>query len=311
MKSSLVINRLAKYLVILILIASFLLVLFWLWQRQPKITKENSQNLTTPQTNQEEKAQEFIKNPKDNSILASNKVNIEGQADPDGYVAILASTDQAVVITTSDGQFSKEIELGQGLNLVEVISILPDFKQDKKQTLTLLVSGDKSQGAVFAGTVKSIFDTYLTITTPTGQKNLRSQKSTNIILPPAPKDQEEATSPSGIKAIRVGDYLIAEGEISSPDEMTTTKIEVLREDKPQNNKKLMVGRILVSPRQNLFSVKDITNSEITEFALFKNTQITKVDKEAKPQDLTKDANAIIIYHQDGDKNLVDLIYLLP
>jgi len=93
--------------------------------------------------------------------------------------------------------------------------------------------------------------------------------------------------------------------------MTTTKIEVLREDKPQNNKKLMVGRILVSPRQNLFSVKDITNSEITEFALFKNTQITKVDKEAKPQDLTKDANAIIIYHQDGDKNLVDLIYLLP
>ena len=83
------------------------------------------------------------------------------------------------------------------------------------------------------------------------------------------------------------------------------------EDKPQNNKKLMVGRILVSPRQNLFSVKDITNSEITEFALFKNTQITKVDKEAKPQDLTKDANAIIIYHQDGDKNLVDLIYLLP
>src|SRR3989344_7072916 len=313
MRSSFVINRFAKYIVILILVTSFAYAFYWLWQRQPKV-----QNIQTPkaaESNIIQTPESFKITPQDGSVLTSKKVKLTGEINP-GYLAIFSNDFQAVIKTDQIGKFSKEVDLTDGLNLFRLISFSDQLKQDREKSLVYLLAKDTKDGqTVFAGSVKTILDNLLTISTQNGQKNIRSTKDTNLALPKPPageKNKNESTG-SAIQNIRVGDFLITQGDLPSggKDEIIAKKIEVIREDKPQNNKKLMLGRILISPRQNLFSVKDLTTNEIIEFSLAKDTQIQQVEKEAKTEDISKNKNAFIIYHQDGDKNTVDLTYLLP
>ena len=313
MRSSFIITSIAKYLVILILVASFIFALYWLWQRQPKV-----QNIQTPkaaESNIIQTPESFKITPQDDSVLTSKKVKLTGEINP-GYLAIFSNDFQAVIKTDQNGKFEKEVDLVDGLNLFRLISFSDQLKQDQEKSLVYLLAKDTKEGeTVFAGTLKTILDNLLTISIQNGQKNIRSTKDTDITLPKPPageKNKNESTG-SAIQNIRVGDFLMAQGDPPSgqEDEIIAIKIEVIRENKPQNNKKLMLGGILVSPRQNLFSTKDLTTDEIIEFTLTKDTQIQQVEKEAKTEDISKNKNAFIIYHQDGDKNTVDLTYLLP
>lgn len=321
MKFSPFINKTAKYLVILILVAAFILTLFWLWQRQPRV-----QNLQTPQETKDSQSvqtpESFKITPPDGSVLTSKQVKLTGQAKA-GYLAIFSNNFQILIKTDQNGEFEKEVDLADGLNLITLISFSDQLKQDQEKSLVYLLAKDTKDGeTIFAGPVKTILDNLLTIASSNGQKNIRSTKNTNITLPKPPaseKTNNESTG-SAIQNIRVGDFLIAQGNLSAgeKDEMTAKKIEVIREDKPQNNQKIMLGRILISPRQNLpagrqglFSVKDSTTNEIIEFSVTSDTQILQEEKEAKTEDITKNKSAFVIYHQENDKNLVDLIYLLP
>ena len=314
MKSSFVIHRIAKYLVILILIASFVLFLYWLWQRQPRV-----QDIQTPKSTAEsniiQTPETFKITPQDGSVLTSKKVNLSGKTNP-GYLAIYSNDFQAVIKTDQNGKFEKEVNLTDGLNLFKLISFSDKLKQDQENSLVYLLAKDTKDGeTIFVGSVKTILDNLLTISTPNGQKNIKSTKDTNITLPKPPTDEKNKNEASGsaIQNIRVGDFLIAQGNLANSnknDEIIAKKIEVTREDKPQINKKLAVVKILASPKGDLFSAKDLETDEILQFNLGKNPEISQEDKQSKPEDIIKNKNAIIIYYQDNDKNLVDLIYLL-
>jgi len=315
MKSSSIINRTAKYLVILILVASFILFLYWLWQRQPRV-----QNIQTPKPTAEsniiQTPESFKITPKDGSVLTSKKVKLTGIVNP-GYLIIFSNDFQAVIKTDQNGKFENEVDLTDGLNLFKLVSFSNKLKQNQENSLVYLLAKNTKDGeTIFAGSVKTILDNLLTISTPNGQKNIRSTKDTNITLPKPPADEKNKNEASGsaIQNIRVGDFLIAQGNLANSnknDEIIAKKIEVTREDKPQINKKLAVVKILASLRGDLFSAKDLETDEILQFNLSKNSEIFQEDKQSKPKDITKNKNTIVIYLVKGDKNLVDLIYLLP
>lgn len=307
-------NKIAKYLVIFILVASFIFLVYWLWQRQPKVD-----NIRTPkaaESNVIQTPETFKITPPDGSVLTSKKVKFNGKVNP-GYLAIYSNDFQVVIKVDQNGKFEKEVDLSDGLNLFKLVSFSDKLKQDQENSLVYLLAKDTKDGnTIFAGPVKTILDNLLTISGPNGQKNIRSTKDTNITLPkpPAAEKNKNEASGSALQNIRVGDFLIAQGNLASSnknDEITAKKIEVTREDKPQINKKLATVKILASLRGDLFSAKDLETDEILQFNLGKNSEISQEDQQSKPEEITKNKNAIVIYHVKDDKNLVDLIYLLP
>ncbi len=310
MKSSFIIIRIAKYLVILILVTSFILSLFWLWQRQPK-SKPQEKSETPTIEDKTATSGQFKISPQDNTVLTSSKAKFEGKTVPNALTAIFSNNLQEIIKAEESGTFSKEVQLTDGLNLIQITVILPEPKQNQQKNLTLYVAKDHSNGqTVFAGPVKTIIDPLITISTDSGQKVVKTTNATAITLPTA-NDEEGATG-SAIRNIRVGDYLIALGDSSeSAEEVTAKKIEVVRENKPQIVQKLTQVKILTAPRQNLFSAKITETNEIIEFNLTSNSRISLADGQGKSADIVKEKNAIIIYHLKDDKNLPDLIYLLP
>jgi len=311
MRSSLIVNHIAKYLVILILLASFIFALLWLWQRQPKIQNTQTSFQATTESKPDQPQPTSKISPADGSVLTSADITLKGKASTsNGYLAIFTNDWQTVAKTDSDGNFEKEIKLVDGLNLVELVSFSSELKKDKKNSLTYLLAKDNKNGhTIFAGPAKTIFDTLITLTITNGQKEIRASKSTIINLPKEDEEENEATG-SALRSIRIGDFLIAQGNISK-DQLEAKKIEVIRENLPQNTRKLTLAKTLTSPRQNLFSAKNLADNQILEFTLNKNSQISLDGKEAKSADIVKDKNTIIISHEDKDKELIDLIYLLP
>jgi len=309
MKSSAIINQLAKYATILILIILFIYGIYWLWQRQPKSNNPQPSPTTTGQTKDEKNQQDFKLTPNDFSVLTSKKVKFEGTVTPNVYFLIFSNSSQSIGKSDSNGNFQTETDLVDGLNLVSVATVSSNFQIKNPKSLTFLVAKDKNDGdTVFAGSVKTIFDTLITISTLGSQKSIQTSKSTKINLP-VDKNEKAATG-SALENIRIGDYLIVQGGSQKENELSAKKIDVIRENKPQNTKQLILAKILTATRQNLFSAKD-QNSKIFEFTIGKNSQISIDGKEAKSADIVKDKNAIIVYHPENDKNIVDLVYLIP
>jgi len=314
MKISFIATGIAKYLVILILIASFIFTLYWLWQRQPKTLKNETPQASTYQSPKPKTQQATEIKPSDFSVLNTNQVKLEGRVTPNSSVAVFSNDFATVVKTTSSGNFEKEVTLPRGLNLLDLSIISKDFREEQKRTLTFFVSDSQNNGStVYVGTLKTIFDTLLTISTTNGEKSIQASKSTAVNLPPPPNGEKETTV-SPLKNIRIGDYLIVVGDLTKDAEnekLQAKKIEVIRENIPQNTRKLTLAKTLTTVRQNLFSAKNTTDNKILEFTLEKTSLIQIDDKISKASDIAKDKNAIIIHHQEQAKNIVDLIYLLP
>ena len=88
-------------------------------------------------------------------------------------------------------------------------------------------------------------------------------------------------------------------------------MEIIRENKPQITKKIAVSKILTAAKANKFSAKDSEANKILDFTLDKNSKVIKNGQSAKDTDIVKDLNAIIIYQDEDDERLIDLVYLLP
>lgn len=291
--------------------------IYWLWQRQPK--PQNHQ-LSAPAAQEKDKeAFTFEIKPQDNSILASNKFKFEGRSQPDVLIAIYSNSQNDVVKTDSLGKFEKEVQLAIGLNLVEIVIISKDLKAGDKITLTYWVEEFNSQTfgtQVYAGSIKSLLGNLITISTPSGEKNIQASQSVKIELPKDAENESESTK-SALQNLRVGDYLIALGDLSGGT-LNAQSLKILRKDKPQIIKKISLAKILTSIRQNLssgrkglFSAKVIETNEIVEFTLNKNSSVALDDQQGKNENIEKNKNALIVYHPAEDQKLVDLIYLLP
>ena len=229
---------------------------------------------------------------------------------PNAFAFIYSNKEAKVAKTDGAGKFDLEINLLGGLNLFEVAIVTNNLKQATGKSLIYFLS-EKNQSAktVYAGTAKTIFENLITVATAGGDKKVKTTKQTQIKLPSAP-DQEEATGPA-FSQIRVGDFLIALGDVASDDTLAAWEIEIIRKNKPQLTKQLVTAKTLSTVKTNLFSAKVTTTEEIVEFTLDKNSQILVGESLAKTGDIQKNKNAVIIFELQENKKIVSLLYLLP
>jgi len=276
-----------------------------LWQRQPKAP----QIANTAQTQIEPQKEDTPTiTPDDGSVINSKTVKIQGKAQKDNTVIIYSNSFQDIIKAGGGGGFEKEAALEDGLNLIKIIYLNPSLEVSGEFNLTLYSSTDDVGDTAAAGSVKSIFDNLVTVTTTAGDVNVRTSKSTNFDVPEE-EDVKEATSE--VDNVRIGDYVIATGDATDEDSILAKNFAVIREDKPQIEKQFIVATMASTVRQNLFSAKNKGDNQIIEFTLNKNSQISLDGKSGKNTDIAKDKTALVFFSKDDDSNLVSLIYLLP
>ena len=294
-----------------LLVISFLIfAIWWLWQRQPKPQtaqrKQTSMEQIKPSQNTG-----FVKNPKDSQVLTSGKIDILGKVDGETYIVIVSNTTSAMGKSAKDGEFKIPIELSEGLNLLDIQVFDNKLSAQGAEQKTLFVTQKETlpqNWQLYAGSVKSIFDNLITLTSPTGEKSVKKETKTNLILPSPALSKKPTPAPD--ESIRIGDFAIALGE-TKEEILNAQDLEIIRENKPQITKKVSVAKILTSIKKNSFSAKDNASNKILDFTLDKNSKILKNEKDAKETEIVKDLSAIIVYQEKDEKRLVDLIYLLP
>lgn len=304
-------------IVVILLLAS---AAYWLWQRQPKPQNNEAPQVTTTQkTASPTPAKALLEfTPIDGQVLTDSLVTFNGKSTPAKYIIAYSNSAQNITQSSDKGDFKLNLTLTDGLNLITVSTLDENFLEKDSKQVVIYSNTDKSAAykTVFAGSVKSIFDNLLTITTATGEKTFRQKTSTKLVLPKnTPPTKQTAKDNT---TIRVGDYIIALGSVENEKEFSAETISVIRENKPQNAEKFTDAIILSNAQKNpkvkdqiLFSAKNPKENSAVELILGKESKISDAGKDAKEDKIVKDRKALIFFHpQDKDK-IADLVYLLP
>ena len=298
-----------KLVLSIVIISGFVALAAWLWTLQPtgkpdSVLSEKNQIIQTPE-------QTSNYDPADFSVLKTTAIILKGKAEPDQIVAISTGTSNTIIKADPNGNFQQGLTLQKGLNLVKVTTVSPDLKNAEEKILTYDVNSDTPSTIVFAGSVKTIFDTLITVSTPSGEKSIRAGKSTAWDIPKE-KETGESTPSTELESVRIGDYAIAVGnypdEKGQTDTIVAQKITILRENKPTNDSTIIAGTTLTATTNNTLSVKN-SKDETVELTLDKNTTATIAGKDAPTESISKDKTAIIIYHQEDENNILDAIYI--
>ncbi|HSX18816.1 MAG TPA: hypothetical protein VLE91_01640 [Candidatus Saccharimonadales bacterium] len=297
-----------KIVAIIAIVAAFTAVIIFLWQRQPKNPNSPQASSVTETNNQNPQApQDFVTNPADGTIVNSAPLQLQGKSTPNNTLLIFSNGQQYVTKTDDSGNFKIQITPGAGLNLYKIISLSKDLETTKDKNLSLYYSKEDIGKTAYAGSIKTIFDTLLTITTPNGDKNVRTGSATKFDIPKDPNNKEATQS---VTSIRIGDYAIATGNGNGTDSISATNVQILRDNKPQLVEQFTVGTITTAPKNNIFSAKN-KNGQSTDFKLAKTSRVQIGGTDAKTTDIAKDKTAIIIFSKTADTNTPDLIYVLP
>lgn len=299
-----------KIVLVIVFVSGIVALVAWLWTLQPttsshKVLSEKSRTVSTQQLSSDYE-------PPDFSVLKTTAIILKGKANPNQIVAISSNGSNTVLTADSQGNFKQSLTLIRGINLVKITKISQDLKNSDGKILTYDVNSDTPSATVFAGSVKTIFDTLITVSTAGGEKSVRAGKSTAWDIPKE-KETEESTPSTELESVRIGDYAIAVGnypdEKGQTDTIVAEKISIVRDSKPANNAVIIAGITLTIATDNTLSVKN-SKGEIIELTLDKNATVLVGGKEAEASGIAKDKNAVIIYHIDDKNNLIDTIYLL-
>lgn len=296
-----------KLILGIVSLSTLVAFIVWLWTLQPQPDKI----LPATDENQKQLSDQSQKNsfdPRGGSVLKTAKVKLSGKTEKGNFVAIYTDSFALVTKAAANSSFAQDIELQKGLNLVKVTSISPDLTKIDETILTYYFDAGTTATTVYAGSVKTIFDTLITLTTTNGDKAIRAGKSTDIVVPK--EEDAESTPQAPLKQIRIGDYAVA---LASPQEDDTPsplvdKITILRSNKPTIDTTVALAQTLTTVKANALTVKSKDKS--IDLTINKNTEILLDGKTAKAADIQKDKNAIVVYRAEEDDNLVDLIYIL-
>lgn len=307
-----------KLLIVFLFISLLIFVIYWLWQRQPKAVNNPIQSITNIVTgknnSEQEAANPFSLNITDFQVTDSATLKITGTVNPNSYVLIFSNSKDQMVLANEAGNFETNFELNKNLNLASIVEVDKDFNISKQQALTLYLLEKNSPikaTTVYAGSVKSIFNNVITLTTTSGEKKVKSDSQTIVNLPksqsPTPKAKQ---SPQPEKAdIRVGDYIIVLGNSSQDTELKAISVDIIRENKPEITKKYALAVVSSVVKNKLFAVKNLKDSSIVEFKLDKNSQILSESKKTDEKAIIKDRK-VIIFYRDDKENIVASLYLL-
>ena len=302
-------KKIGKLILIVILILAFIYSIYWLWQRQPKPVQNKQETTNQVQTPKPQKTG-FVQAPKDSQVLSSGKIEISGKVESGAYIVVVSNSTSAIGRSEKSGEFKIPIELSADLNLLDIQVFDNNLSAIGSEQKTVYIARDETppqNWQVYAGSVKGILDNLITLTTPTGEKSVKKEAKTNLILPSPLLSKKPTPAPS--ESIRIGDFAIALGEVK--DEILNAQdLEIIRENKPQITRKISIAKILTAAKANKFSAKDAEANKILDFTLDKNSKIIKNSQSAKDTDIQKNSSAIIIYQDEDDERLTDLVYLL-
>lgn len=297
-------------LLFLLVISALVYGNWWLWQRQPRPAPVKQSTTNQVQAPKPQKAG-FVQVPKDSQVLPSAKVEISGKVDGEALIVIVSNSTSAISKSAKSGEFKIPIELSKGLNLLDIQVFDKNLSATDSEKISVFVAAEDEplpqNFQVFAGSVKGILDNVITLTAQTGEKKVKTDAKTNITFPAPPLAKTSSPAPD---SVRIGDFAIALGEVKD-DVLSAQDLEIIRENKPQIAKIVSPSKILTAPKSGSFSAKDIKSEKIINFALDKNSRALKDEKPAKDTDIVKDLSAIIIYQEQDDKKIADLVYLLP
>lgn len=285
--------------------------MYWLWQRQPRLNKEISQAKKNDQvqSNTEEKNSTF--DPKEGTVLEDAQIKLKGEVGANSYVAVYSNDYRQLTRSNDKGTFETGIELSDGLNIFEVSEYSQELKKVGNKTIMyylLSAKGKLAIDTVYAGNAKNIFDNLLTIGTQDGEKKARASKPTVIVAPSDEEESKKEATASVLSGVRIGDYVIALGKKDKEGLLSAERIEILRENKPKANTRILATIIAGDIKSNLFRGKDEAN-KVLEFSIAKTTEVVINSQKGKNEDIKKDRKAIIFF-EGGDKNIVLKIFLI-
>ncbi|MEK7581272.1 MAG: hypothetical protein AAB512_03235 [Patescibacteria group bacterium] len=291
-------------------------LIFWLWQRQPKGVEQKQENkpqITLENPKEDKTTTTLLTSPKDNDVVLENVVKFTGKSSQGDKILIISDSTTDVAATNSDGSFSLEEKLSDGLNLIKIVALDKDLKETKNQIVSFYYQKDTKvkNTKVIAGTVSKIFDNLITVSATSGDQNVRTNTQT-VKSAPKPAATKSPTPPpkSGSMDIRVGDYVVALGNPSSANELIASSVEIIRDNKPQITTKYVAITVSSVVKSKIFSGNNIQDTKLVEFKLGK-TNIIDTDKKADEKAIVKNKKAIIFYTTQNNENIVSLVYILP
>jgi len=102
---------------------------------EKKQKKESNNNNT--HTESESNLSLTINTPEDNSIVSENSITVTGEATKDTYIAIIAEKTEHLIIPSETGQFTQEIKLVKGSNVIN-IAIYTENGEKIEKTLNIV-----------------------------------------------------------------------------------------------------------------------------------------------------------------------------
>lgn len=73
----------------------------------------------------------MVNEPSDESVVESKSVKVTGKTVPGSIVIVSSENDEQVATPTDNGNFSVTTTIGEGVNVLEILSILPDGNERK------------------------------------------------------------------------------------------------------------------------------------------------------------------------------------
>ncbi len=294
-------------LAVIIIFSLIGFTVYWLWQRQPKPKVEEPQTkIETVVKNEEDtKPATFITSPKPYQILADTKLRVEGIAQPDTTIIIITDSQAAALKSQKDGTISYELEIPNGLSLIQVVALDQKFEEAQNVTIPVYVSkGETKYKAFYSGSVNKIFENTITLSTIEGTVDIATAPDTQKVL----TNPAAAKKTTGKPDVRVGDYLIVLGQ-ANQEVFRAELIEIFRDTKPVINASWVSAKISSVAKSNIFSATSTKDNKLIELTLNKNSQIMENGKKVTAAAIVKDKTAIIIYKAQND-NLTLLLHFL-
>ena len=114
---------------ILIGLSLGLFITYGIYQARTGGSRRSADDTLADQTLQTEFSGELVINsPLDESVQSENTVSVSGTTLPNSFVVVFVGNDETITTTDNSGNFSVEVELAAGSNIIVVIVIDEDGK---------------------------------------------------------------------------------------------------------------------------------------------------------------------------------------
>lgn len=252
-----------------------------------------------------------IVSPNNNAVVGGDIVNIQGFANPNSLVVVLAD-ETAVTPVTASGEFTAEAALTAGVNKVLVMSI-PRGGTPEKQELTLvsttkidLSDPQKTATAIF-GAVTDITADTLQIRTENGQIQLASMSTETTFASTLDNAREIEFSD-----LAIGDSVAALGFVNDEKIMEAGRVLVIKEPEV-SAQEVIVGTVQTLSSRDFVVKTSVEGKEVSIDATGKVSVSRLADGELTTVRLStaeEGTEIIIIGSYEADELVAESIILL-